>query len=199
MQSNVEPHVMSEPTTTVPTVTAAATVLPAGPHLASDPNAPDDLAAFKHAFRRHAAGVAAITTLAPDGGPVGFTATSLASLSAVPPLATFNMARSASSWAAIAVAERVVIHMLGAQNRAIAEKLAGPNAERFVGEHWKPGPYGLPVLTGVTSWMVGRVVERVSVHNNAVVVVQIEGGGMGTDDEALLYHERTYRVPGAAV
>ncbi|TFD21679.1 flavin reductase family protein [Cryobacterium sp. TMS1-13-1] len=189
MQSNVEPQVISE----------AAITLPAGPPLAADPNAPDDLAAFKHAFRRHAAGVAAVTTLAPDGSPVGFTATSLASLSAVPPLATFNMARSASSWAAIAVAERVVIHMLGAQNRAIAEKLAGPNAERFVGDHWEPGPYGLPVLTGVTSWMIGRIVERVSVHNNAVVVVQIEGGGMGTDDEALLYHERTYRVPGAAV
>ncbi|MDJ0348501.1 flavin reductase family protein [Cryobacterium sp. PH29-G1] len=175
------------------------TNLRTAPPLAADPNAPDDLAAFKHAFRRHAAGVAAITTLAPDGTPVGFTATSLASLSAVPPLATFNMARSASSWAAISVADRVVIHMLGAQNRAIAEKLAGPHADRFVGDHWQPGPHGLPVLAGVTSWMVGRIVERLSVHNNAVVVVQIEGGGMGADDEALLYHERTYRVPGAPV
>ena len=183
MKSNVEPPL----------------TLPVAPPLAADPHAPDDLAAFKHAFRRHAAGVAAITTLAQDGSPVGFTATSLASLSAVPPLATFNMARSASSWASIAAADRVVIHMLGAHNRSVAEKLAGPHAERFVGEHWQPGPYGLPVLEGVTSWMIGRIVERVSVHNNAVVVVQIEGGGMGPDDEALLYHERTYRVPGAAV
>ena len=189
MQSNVEPPVILVP----------APTLSAGAALTDDPKAPDDLAAFKHAFRRHAAGVAAITTLAPDGSPVGFTATSLASLSAVPPLATFNMARSASSWTAIAVADRVVIHMLGAQNRAVAERLAGPHAERFIGDHWQAGPYGLPVLTGVASWMVGRVVERVSVHNNAVVVVQIESGGMGTDDEALLYHERTYRVPGAAV
>jgi flavin reductase (DIM6/NTAB) family NADH-FMN oxidoreductase RutF len=173
--------------------------LPTAPRLAADPHAPDDLAAFKHAFRRHAAGVAAITTLARDDSPVGFTATSLASLSAVPPLATFNMARSASSWAAIVAADRVIIHMLGARNRAIAEKLAGPHLDRFVGDHWRPGPYGLPILEGVTSWMIGRIVERVAVHNNAVVVVQIEGGGMGTDDEALLYHKRTYRVPGAAV
>ena len=170
-----------------------------GAPVAADPHAPDDLAAFKHAFRRHAAGVAAITTLAADGTPVGFTATSLASLSAVPPLATFNMARSASSWTAIAAAERVVIHMLGAHNRQIAERLAGPHADRFTGDHWQPGPYGLPVLSGVTSWMIGRIVDRVSVHNNAVVVVQIEGGGTGTDDAALLYHERTYRIPGAAV
>jgi flavin reductase (DIM6/NTAB) family NADH-FMN oxidoreductase RutF len=156
----------------------------------------DDLAAFRQSFRRHAAGVAIITALTPEGTPVGFTATSLASLAAVPPLATFNIARSASSWPAIAETDRVVIHMLGVRNRDVAEKLAGDNATRFDGEHWYRGPHGLPVIKDVTSWMVGRIVERVHVHNNAVVVVQIEEGGLGEDDEALLYHERRYLAPG---
>jgi flavin reductase (DIM6/NTAB) family NADH-FMN oxidoreductase RutF len=169
------------------------------PPLEGDPSAPDDLAAFKRAFRRHAAGVAAITSLDADGTPVGFTATSLASLAAVPPLVTFNMARSASSWPAIAQNERVVIHTLGVRNRALAERLAGPYEKRFTAENWHPGPHGLPVLNGVTSWMVGRIVERVHVHNNAVVVVQVEEGSLGEDDEALLYHERTYRTPGESV
>jgi len=172
---------------------------PSVPPLEADPHAPADLAAFKHAFRRHAAGVAAITTLAADGSPVGFTATSLASLSAVPPLATFNMARSASSWPAVVENERVVIHMLGSRNRAVAERLSGPHEKRFLGDHWHAGPHGLPVLNDVTSWMVGRIVERVSVHTSAIVVVQIEEGGMGEDDEALLYHERRYHVPGPQV
>jgi len=169
------------------------------PPLEADPHAPVDLTAFKHAFRRHAAGVAAITTLDADGNPVGFTATSLASLSAVPPLATFNMARSASTWPAMVSSDRVIIHMLGSRNRVVAEKLSGPSQERFIGDHWHVGPFGLPVLNGVTSWMLGRIVERVSVHNSAVVVVQIESGGSGEDDNALLYHERMYRVPGPTV
>jgi flavin reductase (DIM6/NTAB) family NADH-FMN oxidoreductase RutF len=166
----------------------------------SAPGIPDppDLAAFKHAFRRHAAGVAIITALRADGTPVGFTATSLASLSAVPPLATFNIARSASSWPAIAETDYVIIHMLGVRNRSVAEKLAGDNAIRFEGDHWYPGPHGIPVIKGVTSWMVGRIIERFPVHNNAVVVVQIEEGGGGLDDDALLYHERTYLQPGDA-
>jgi flavin reductase (DIM6/NTAB) family NADH-FMN oxidoreductase RutF len=169
------------------------------PPLDSDTNAPADLAAFKHAFRRHAAGVAVITSRAPDGTPVGFTATSLASLSAVPPLATFNMARSASSWPAINESEFVVIHILGVRNRAVAEKFSGPHDQRFVGDHWHTGPHGLPVLNDVTSWMIGRIIERANVHNSVVVVVQIEEGGMGADDAALLYHERTYRAPGQPV
>jgi flavin reductase (DIM6/NTAB) family NADH-FMN oxidoreductase RutF len=157
---------------------------------------PDDLAAFKHAFRRHAAGVAIITARKPDGTPVGFTATSLASLSAVPPLASFNIARSASSWPAILETDHVAIHMLGVRNRVVAEKLAGDNASRFTGDHWYAGPHGLPIIKGVTSWMIGRIIERFPVHNNAVVVVQIEQGGSGPDDDALLYHERTYLKPG---
>lgn len=185
--------------TEAPETSPASTPDTAAPPLEGDPNAPQDLAAFKHAFRRHAAGVAVITSLSEDGTPVGFTATSLASLSSVPPLATFNMARSASTWPAIAANDRVVIHILGARNRALAQKLSGPQEQRFVGDHWAPGPHGLPVLTGVTSWMVGRIVDRVLVHNSAVVIVQIEEGGMGGNDDALLYHERAYRVPGAEV
>ncbi|UAJ78075.1 flavin reductase family protein [Leifsonia sp. ZF2019] len=158
-------------------------------------DATPDLAAFRQTFRRHAAGVAIVTALGTDGKPVGFTATSLASLAAVPPLATFNMALSASSWPAIAETDRVVIHTLGVRNKAAAQKLAGDNAQRFEGEHWYAGPHGLPVIKDTTAWMVGRIIERVTVHNSAVVVVQIEQGGLGAEDAPLLYHERRYHRP----
>jgi flavin reductase (DIM6/NTAB) family NADH-FMN oxidoreductase RutF len=159
-------------------------------------SAPEDLQSFKLAFRRHAAGVAIVTALEPDGTPVGFTATSLASLAAVPPLATFNMARSASTWAAVSETDRVAIHMLGVRNRAVAERLSGDRATRFTGDHWYAGPHGLPIIKDVTAWISGRIVERLPVHNNAVVVVQIEDGEIGADDSPLLYHERRYFRPG---
>lgn len=155
----------------------------------------DDVAAFKQAFRRHAAGVAIVTALLPDGRPAGFTATSVASLAAVPPLVSFNMARIASAWPAVEQGTHVIVHMLGARNRDIAQKMAGPNEERFDGDHWAPGPLGIPLLHDVTAWMLGRVVERVHVANNAVVVVQIEDGALGDEDQPLLYHERAYHVP----
>jgi flavin reductase (DIM6/NTAB) family NADH-FMN oxidoreductase RutF len=169
-----------------------------------EPHIVDDLSAFKLAFRRHAAGVAIVTGRTPDGTPVGFTATSLASLAAVPPLATFNMARISTAWPAIAGpdpsgTEHVLIHLLGARNRALAERLAGPHAERFTGDHWAPGPLGLPLLNDVPAWMLARVIERIPVADNAVVVAQIEDGGLGTDDQALIYHERTYQAPGGSL
>lgn len=153
----------------------------------------DGLEAFKQAFRRHAAGVAVVTALTPAGVPVGFTATSLASLAAVPPLASFNMSRVSSAWPAIENTDHVVIHMLGTANRAIAERLSGPKDLRFDGEHWTPGPYGIPLLRDVTAWMLGRIVGRHPHHGNAVIVAMIEDGALGGDDDALLYHERRYQ------
>lgn len=164
----------------------------------SQPDLPvDGLDAFKRAFRRHAAGVAAVTALKPDGSPAGFTATSLASLAAVPPLATFNMAQVSSAWPAMTVGNHVAVHMLGPRSRHVAERMAADHDVRFVGEHWHPGPLGVPILDGATAWMLGRIVEVHPVHNNAVVVIEIEDGELGDEDEALLYHERAYMRPGA--
>lgn len=162
----------------------------------ADPSAAADLEAFKQAFRRHAAGVAAITTRGPDGQPLGFTATSLASLAAQPPMATFNMSQNSSAWPAISVGNHVAIHMLGPRSRHLAERLAADHDVRFTGDHWKPGPFTVPILDDVTAWMVGEIIEVFPVHSNAVVVVQIVTGQLGADDEALLYHERRYLRPG---
>lgn len=52
---------------------------------------------LRSVFRQHAAGVAVITARG-DEGPVGFTATSLASVSAEPPLISFGIGTGASSW-----------------------------------------------------------------------------------------------------
>lgn len=157
--------------------------------------AASDLAAFKQAFRRHAAGVAVVTARTADGSPTGFTATSLASLAASPPLATFNMARSASAWPAIEATRHVAISMLGAGNTDLARRLSGPAGERFPAGSWQEGPHGLPLFDGVTAWMIGRIVGRFPVAGNAVVAVQIEEGALGEDDAPLLYHERAYHAP----
>lgn len=157
------------------------------------------VSAFKDAFRRHAAGVAVVTAMTPEGVPVGFTATSLASLAAAPPLATFNMARASSAWPAIESTDHVIIHLLGLRNQELARTLSGPHEQRFTGNHWHVGPRGLPQLHGVTAWMLGRIVERVPVASNAIIAVEIEQGGLGEPDDALIYHERRYTRPVAEV
>ena len=148
---------------------------------------------FKEMFRRHAAGVAIITANY-DGVPVGFTATSVASLSAKPPRFTFNMARSSSSWPAVANTSHIGLHMLGLENQPLADRFARTK-DRFEGDHWALGPYEVPILKDVSGWLIGKIQMRLSFENNAVVVVEVVEGQVGGDGMPLLYHSGKYSQP----
>lgn len=159
-------------------------------------NTPSELSPsqiFLEAFRRYGAGISVITLTKKDGSPTGFTATSLASLSASPPLATFNMSQTASSWSSMSVGTPLLIHMLSVDNQSLAEKMAGEANERFSGDHWSAGPGGLPLLTGVHAWLHAEVVEKMSVEFSATVAVRILGGGLGAPADALVYQGQAYR------
>jgi flavin reductase (DIM6/NTAB) family NADH-FMN oxidoreductase RutF len=148
---------------------------------------------FKEMFRRHAAGVAIITANF-NGVPVGFTATSVASLSAKPPRFTFNMARTSSSWPAVANTSYIGVHMLGLENQELADRFAR-TSNRFEGDHWELGPHEVPILKDVSGWLIGKVQMRLSFENNAVVVVEVVGGAVGSGGTPLLYHSGSYGQP----
>jgi len=148
--------------------------------------------ALKSTFRLHASGVAVITATSGTGAPIGFTATSVTSLGATPPLVSFNVARGSSSWPTLETASHVAMHTLGVGNLELAHRMAGPSSERFTGEGWSFGELGLPILEGVTSVLYLKIRDRVSVESNAVVICDVVGGFVGEDQMPLLYHQRGY-------
>ncbi|GGC94435.1 flavin-dependent reductase [Tersicoccus solisilvae] len=152
---------------------------------------------FKEGFRRHAAGVAIITAMR-DGVPYGFTATSVASLSAEPPRLTFNMALTSSSWPAVEAATHLGVHFLGVANQRLADRFARTR-DRFDEHNWDLGPLGVPILHDVRGWLVGLIEARMPFDNNAVVVARIVDGGAPTGDDPtdpLLYHSGRYYLAG---
>lgn len=148
---------------------------------------------FLEAFRRHGAGIAVVTLRKKDGSPTGFIASSLASLSANPPVASFNMAQTASSWTSVAVDSPVLIHMLSTENLEVAQKMAGESDQRFDGDHWEDGPGGLPLLKNVHAWVSATVVAITEVEFSAMVAARITGGGFGSPATPLVYAHKTYQ------
>lgn len=151
------------------------------------------------AFRRHASGVAVITTVAPSGSPVGFTATSITSLGANPPLVMFSVARGASSWDAISQATHVAVHTLGAKNLDLAKRMAADHTKRFDGDDWKFGPEGLPIFDCATAILICKIRLIHNIEQNAVVIADVVNGSVGEPDDALLYYQRGYHRPGDAI
>lgn len=147
--------------------------------------------AFRAAFRRAAAGVAVVT--ARGARPVGFAATSVTSVSLHPHLLSFNIARRASSWPTLAGTTHVGVHLLGEDQREIAERFAHGGGDRFAPPtRWLLGPHGVPILDDVLVWMVCRVDARVPAGDHVLVVAEAVVAEQVRQGRPLLYHDGRY-------
>ncbi|MER5183179.1 flavin reductase family protein [Streptomyces sp. NPDC002896] len=148
---------------------------------------------LRSVFRQHAAGVAVIT--AQGGRPVGFTATSLTSVSAEPPVISFGIGLGASSWPVIAESEHIGVHILGEHQQELAATFARSGADRFgAPTHWYEGPHGVPVLEGVLAWLVCRVVARVPAGDHRIVLAEAVVGDPAGAGRPLLYHQGRFNA-----
>ncbi|MEU7156346.1 flavin reductase family protein [Streptomyces chrestomyceticus] len=154
---------------------------------------------LRSVFRQHAAGVAVIT--APGARPVGFTATSVTSVAADPPLVSFGISTGSSSWATVSEAGYVGVHILGEHQRELAATFARSGADRFAAPtSWRPGPYGVPLLDGVLAWLVCEVMARVPAGDHRIVLGQVVEGdpegyaGTAGRSRPLLYHEGRFNA-----
>ncbi|MDR3082310.1 MAG: flavin reductase family protein [Streptomyces sp.] len=159
----------------------------ATPDLSAPRLASPDL--LRSVFRRHAAGVAVITAQR-GGNPVGFTATSLTSVSAEPPVVSFGIGVGSSSWPVVSEADHVGVHILGEHQEALARTFARSGADRFgAPTSWREGPEGVPVLDDVLAWIVCRVVARVPAGDHRIVLAEVVVGDPSGDGRPLLYHQ----------
>ena len=149
--------------------------------------------AFKGVFRRHPAGVAVITTVV-DGQPVGFTATSVISVSADPPLLAFSVDSSSSAWRALATAETLVVNFLTAAQVEVSARFATSGIDRFATTDWVELPTGEPVLVGSAAWVHGEILQRTPVGRSflvSVLALESDVPAAGTESP-LVYHDRSY-------
>lgn len=180
---------------TVPDLTKGPTV----PDLTEERTVPDlteertvDADIFRSVFRRHAAGVVVITADA-GRGPVGFTATSLVSVSLLPPLISFSLSTTASSWPTLNAADSLVINFLDAGQREIAGRFATSGIDRFAGPtRWSRLRTGEPVLDDAPSYLRGLVEHRFAVGDHHIIVARLATHAERRDHDPLLYHAGHY-------
>jgi flavin reductase (DIM6/NTAB) family NADH-FMN oxidoreductase RutF len=174
---------------------AAAPHIDAPSHSFASSLSADD---FKALFRGHPGGVAVITADAGDG-PVALTATSVASVSAEPPLLIFSVSALSSASATLAAAETVIVHLLDANDLEVAQLGATSGIDRFAQTHrWSRLVTGEPVYHDVRAWVRCAVIGRMDAGGSTVIAAHalqsrlerdVAGGEHG---DALVYHNRTW-------
>lgn len=148
---------------------------------------------FKALFRGHPGGVAVITADAGDG-PVALTATSVASVSAEPPLLVFSVSALSSASDALSRADTVVVHLLDAHDLELATLGATSGIDRFADQHrWSRLPTGEPVYHGVRAWVRCAVVNTMDAGGSTVFAAHALQSHLAREAEhALVHHNRSW-------
>jgi flavin reductase (DIM6/NTAB) family NADH-FMN oxidoreductase RutF len=156
-----------------------------------------DASTYRATLRRHPAGVA-IVTLTSTSGPVGFTATSFASLSLDPPLVSFNITHTSSSIAALRQASSLIIHLLGEHQLPLAQRFSRCAEMRFADtSSWTTLDTGEPLLYDTPTWLRVELRQLLAAGDSTLVIGLVTHAHCapeqdGTPPAPLIYHHGGY-------
>ncbi|MET8754836.1 flavin reductase family protein [Streptomyces sp. NPDC059104] len=157
-----------------------------------DERAPVSPAEFRAVLGNFASGVTVITAPAAEGeeGPAGFACQSFASLSLDPPLVTFMVARTSTTWPRIARAGVFCVNILGAEQGELCRSFAVSGADKFAGVAHRPAPVtGSPQLDDVPAWIDCRIHAVHTGGDHLIVVGRVEAMGAAGEGDPLLFHK----------
>ncbi|MFB8034925.1 flavin reductase family protein [Streptomyces sp. NPDC056004] len=164
------------------------------PHLravADGERPPVDLGEFRRVLGHFASGVTIVTAHDPDDeeGPAGFACQSFASLSLDPPLVTFMVARTSTTWPRIARAGAFCVNILGAGQGELCRSFAVSGADKFAGVAYEAAPAtGSPLLDSVPAWIDCRIQAVHTGGDHLIVVGRVAAMGAVDGADPLLFH-----------
>ncbi|MFJ3574561.1 flavin reductase family protein [Streptomyces rubiginosohelvolus] len=149
-------------------------------------------AEFRRVLGHFASGVTVVTARDADG-PTGFACQSFASLSLDPPLVSFMVARTSTTWPRIARAGVFCVNVLGAEQSALCRGFAVSGADKFAGVAYGDAPAtGSPLLDSVPAWIDCRVHAVHTGGDHLIVVGRVEALGAEEAGEPLLFHRGAF-------
>jgi flavin reductase (DIM6/NTAB) family NADH-FMN oxidoreductase RutF len=147
---------------------------------------------FRAALGMFATGVTIVTARAADGGLVGLTANSFNSVSLTPPLVLWSLARRAASLAAFSTGSHYAINVLAADQKALAERFASRDADRFGGLAYETGAGGAPLLAGAAATFECFNRSRYEEGDHVIFVGEVERCTHRAGASPLLFHGGRY-------
>ncbi len=152
-------------------------------------------AALRGAMRQLAGGVCIIAAGEGDRR-VGFTASSVTSLTLEPPCILVCINRRVSAWPTIREERRFCVNILASRHRALAVRFSGTGgvrgAARFDMGDWTVGEHGLPVLADALAAIECDLEEAIERHSHVIAIGAVRRLREVGTGKPLLYAQGQY-------
>ena len=153
-----------------------------------------DPRAFRDALGHYASGITVIA--GHDGNePLGFTCQSFYSVSVAPPLISFSVMTSSSTYPRIRETGKFSVNVLAQSQRALSDQFAGKGQDRWVGVDWSMTLGRNPAIAGTLMWLDCKIVNEHQAGDHCIVighVVEMSPNGWH-DGAPLVYFKGKYR------
>lgn len=143
-------------------------------------------AEYRQVFGLLPTGVVAITGLTEEQKPMGFVVGTFQSLSLDPPLVTFCVDKSSSTWPTLRALGRFTANILSTEQLPVCKALSRKGEDKFQGLAYEQSPIGTPRLDGATAWIDCEVVSEVVAGDHFMIVGSVSAMVPGTGD-ALMF------------
>ena len=143
---------------------------------------------FRAALGMFATGVTIVTARAANGRLLGLTANSFNSASLAPPLVLWSLARGAASMAALSTGSHYAINILAADQKALAERFASKDVDRWANVAFSAGLGGAPVLAGAAASFECFNRSRYDEGDHVIFVGEVERCRHAPGASPLLFH-----------
>jgi flavin reductase (DIM6/NTAB) family NADH-FMN oxidoreductase RutF/alpha-beta hydrolase superfamily lysophospholipase len=163
------------------------------PRDATEFRAGSDARTLRDAMGCFATGITIVTSLTPDGRPIGLTANSFTSLSLDPPLLLVCIANNAGSAPVLREAGHFAVNVLQISQQQASGRFAGKGEDRFSATPWTPGETGMPLLDGSLG---SFECKRHAVHDGGdhfILVGEVVRAQFEPRRDPLLYFRGKYR------
>jgi len=143
---------------------------------------------FREVMGWLAGGVTVVTARDVEGGPRGFTATAVCSVSLDPPLVLACVSRDAHTLKAIRTSGRYALNFLRSGDTPNSDRFAESEGPKFEGIEWFSAPDGSPLLRGTLAWVECEVEREVEAGDHTIFIGRVTEARVEPPDGAPLVH-----------
>ena len=153
-----------------------------------------DARAFRDALGHYASGITVITGI--DGqGPIGFTCQSFYSVSTTPPLISFSVMKTSTTYPRIQRAGVFAVNVLAHDQQNVSNQFAKSGTDKWAGIEWSRTGAGTPVLDNSLMWLDCEIWAEHDAGDHLIVLGRVNE--MSPVDQRskdpLLYYKGQYR------
>lgn len=155
---------------------------------------PLDPVGFRDILGQYASGVTIITG-ADGAGPIGFTCQSFFSVSLEPPLVSFSVMRTSTTYPLIRATGRFAVNVLSQCQQPVSNQFARRGTDKWAGIDWAPTQAGNPVIAETAMWLDCELWAEYEAGDHYIVVGKVNemGSREFLANDPLLFFRGRYR------